>query len=261
MSLHEKSFYHGRPTIAAPYRVRAGGFISPDAPKNCPMWVPGDECQVVSDKIRHRICGPEFDFRAYRCKRHRFYFTLYPPGWLPYARKALVPIDCQGNDLEPQDVAQQSAPRKIVTTGDDQGCGVIPQLFENTEFQACVHAASGRLWPAETHLGPAVDSSEPRPPGCLATQRRHVRGAIVFFGLHEGASAENREQVTRLLRIPMGFLLDCARRIRAGPGLIGASKVVLNLLAFLVPAGPVSRTRHPTKIGTIWKFWGHPVGT
>lgn len=260
MALHEKSFYHGKPMIAAPYRIGADGLVTPEAPKVCPLSVSGDDCHIVADKVRHRICGPGFDLRAYCCKRHRSYFTLYPPGWTPYARKPLVPVDCRGNDLELPVGAQDSGPETIITENGDQGI-MISQLFESTEFQACVHAASGRLWPAETLLGPSVDSSEPLPPGCLATQRRQVRGAIVFFGLHEGASAENREQVARLLRIPMGFLLDCARRIRAGPGLIGASKVVLSLLAFMVPAGPVSRTRHTTKIGTIWKFWGHPVGT
>lgn len=51
----------------------------------------GVPCRIESKQTRLRKAGPDFALSEVVCRVHRKHFTLYPPGWVPYARSAVAP--------------------------------------------------------------------------------------------------------------------------------------------------------------------------
>jgi len=119
-----------------------------------------------------------------RCKTHNRGFTLYPPGYYPYSRHTLAPVDPEGNLLS--------------VSGDTH-------LFAGTLFEAAQDAAAGIAWPSESEK----NSLELR----FSTQIRHLQRAIILFGLDPATTLCQQEETAEILQISGQLLRDCAKRI------------------------------------------------
>ena len=148
---------------------------------------------------RDRVHGPGFPLCSLLCLDDGASFTVYPPGWTPYERKALVGLDHRGCTLAPE-------------------AGESP--WEGTVFDGVVDASSGKIWPDEVTLGPPVPEDDgDKPSQCKRTQRRHVAGAMRLFALDQAGLRREREQVCQVLMLDLAPLEGAAGRIRDGPRL------------------------------------------
>ena len=92
----------GRPWLTVSYCDRGEGRFQPDEGVNrCPFAGPGEVCRLRKHSFRKRSTGPGFPLRVMFCNDHAQYFSLYPVGFVPYARKPLAPVDITGFMMEP----------------------------------------------------------------------------------------------------------------------------------------------------------------
>ncbi len=113
-------------------------------PEHCPMGADGSKCRIRKHSTRDRKTGPEHPLVVVKCIGHGIYFTLYPPGHVPYGRKRVVPDDAHGQDP-----------------------------WRRTQFKAAVEAAAGEpAWSREPDGGPG-----------WWTQRRQIERAAEMLGL------------------------------------------------------------------------------
>lgn len=77
-----------RPFLFADYK---DGILT-EIPLGCPWSEPSSPCDVVLHSHRHRKTGPEHPLAICRCHAHDVAFTVYPPGFVPYARRSLLPM-------------------------------------------------------------------------------------------------------------------------------------------------------------------------
>ena len=153
-------------------------------PQNCPCC-DGQSCKIVVDHLRDRKTGPSFPLYVVRCEKHKVGFTLYPPGYYPYSRHTLAPVDAEGNQL---------------TSSDND-----ISLFIGTLFEAATDAADAILWPRESEEG----SFDPR----LSTQVRHLQRATVILAIAPDIEQYVREETAQLLGIPGQLLSDISNQI------------------------------------------------
>ena len=77
-----------RAFVVAEYVEEAGRW-RPVGVEECPF---GEACRVLQHDVRQRKTGPAVPLVVYRCAVHRRFFTVYPPGYAPYARQRLAPL-------------------------------------------------------------------------------------------------------------------------------------------------------------------------
>ena len=89
-----------RPFLSAAYVADAEGRYAPSADiDQCP-WAQGCErCRLEKHDFRPRKTGPEVPLRVLLCHTHGHFFTVYPPGHVPYGRVALAAVDLQGEPI------------------------------------------------------------------------------------------------------------------------------------------------------------------
>ena len=198
MSLSLKPVVGKRPFIMMAYIANALCVPRPKKPLRCPSSGDGDpSCSIYIERWRLRICGIPFPLAGMHCETHDLSFTIYPPGWVPYARSLLLLLDHNGHILEPEEKVSR---------------------WVDTVFEAAVDASSKHLWPEEIELGPQT--------GVLVTahsrrtQRRHVTGVMRLFGFNISATTREREVVAGLTGIGVSWLEEGARKIREGPTFI-----------------------------------------
>lgn len=61
-----------------------------EVPLECPLRSIDAPCDVVQHALRPRKTGPEHAITICRCHAHGLYFAVYPPGFVPYARRPLL---------------------------------------------------------------------------------------------------------------------------------------------------------------------------
>ncbi len=66
----------------------AGSLV--EVPGECPWREPTAPCDVVQHGLRDRKTGPEHALAVCRCHAHGLCFSVYPAGFVPYARRALL---------------------------------------------------------------------------------------------------------------------------------------------------------------------------
>ena len=88
-----------RPFVCSPY-VQESGRWRPVKVCECPY---GEGCRITSHDYRVRKTGPEHPLAVKRCHLHERYFTVYPPGQVPYGRQRIAPVTSSGFliDAEP----------------------------------------------------------------------------------------------------------------------------------------------------------------
>jgi hypothetical protein len=60
----------------------------------------GSQCAVARHDQRARKSGPEHALVVCRCRAHCVFFTLYPPGYVPYGRIAVIAEDSEGRAVQ-----------------------------------------------------------------------------------------------------------------------------------------------------------------
>ncbi len=98
-----------RPFLSAPYVADETNRMSPsECIDQCP-WASEDEsCKIRKHDWRRRKSGPSIGLRVLRCLTHGHDFTVYPPGYVPYGRQVLVPVDLGGHRLKQPEEAEGS---------------------------------------------------------------------------------------------------------------------------------------------------------
>ena len=92
--------FRQRPFLSAPYLAGEDGrYAPPEAIDQCPFAEGPKPCRLEKHDWRARKTGPEVALRILRCRTHGVYFTVYPPGHVPYGRCSLAPVDLQGEAL------------------------------------------------------------------------------------------------------------------------------------------------------------------
>lgn len=86
-----------RAFVCAEY-VEEEGRRRPIGVKECPV---GEGCQIGPHSTRERKTGPDFGLRIFKCSVHDRYFTVYPPGYVPYARQRIAPVTEGGAAIVP----------------------------------------------------------------------------------------------------------------------------------------------------------------
>ena len=231
MSLSLKPVVGKRPFIIMAYIANSLGVPRPKKPLRCPSSRDGDpsSCSIHIERWRVRICGIPFPIAGMHCVTHDGSFTIYPPGWVPYARSLLLLVDHNGHILE----AKEKASR-----------------WGETVFEAAVDASKKHLWPEELELGPQIEDSEIA--HSRRTQRRHVAGVMRLFGFNIGATLREREVIAGHIRIGVTRLEDGARKIREGPTLVVQGLEAVRVLEQL----PVPRLMM-TGLLTLGKYQGY----
>ncbi len=111
----------GHRESAVPLRaVRDGaGGPSTEGIDRCPLAPVGETCRLRKHDFRDRKTGPRFGLRILYCSTHQRYFTVYPPGHVPYGRQAVAPIDERGRVAAPE---QEAAPWQATLFCCGAGC-------------------------------------------------------------------------------------------------------------------------------------------
>ena len=73
--------------------VEEDGRWRPVGVEECPF---GEGCRVGQHDTRHRKTGPAVPLAVCRCGVHERSFTVYPPGYAPYARQRIAPLAAGG---------------------------------------------------------------------------------------------------------------------------------------------------------------------
>jgi len=98
-----------RPFLSAPYTADETDRMSPsERIDQCPWASVGESCKIRKHDWRHRKSGPSIGLRVLRCLTHGHGFTVYPPGYVPYGRQVLVPVDLHGHLLSQLEQAEGS---------------------------------------------------------------------------------------------------------------------------------------------------------
>jgi hypothetical protein len=61
-----------------------------DLPGQCPWRSADADCVILVHSLRQRKTGPTHPLAVCRCLTHDIAFTVYPPGFVPYARRSLL---------------------------------------------------------------------------------------------------------------------------------------------------------------------------
>ena len=88
-------------------------------------------CRVRQKDVRSRKTGPRHPLWTFDCPVHRAHFTVYPPGYLPHGRQAVVNVMPNGTVIDDD------------TLHKDDG---IPSLMEGTLFQVAWDARDEKTW-------------------------------------------------------------------------------------------------------------------
>ena len=96
-----------RPFLCAPYVVVDGKARPVEGISRCAWSRGGEECRLSRHSLRARKTGPQLPLRVMRCHFHGQYFTVYPGGFVPYARRSLAPVDVAGHPLQAPEGASE----------------------------------------------------------------------------------------------------------------------------------------------------------
>lgn len=89
--IHELGTGRKRAFVFSRYECDEHGEWSAQIPETAPCCGRGDECRIREHDIRSRRTGPGHPLVVIFCVVHGCYFTLYPPGYVPYGRRRLIP--------------------------------------------------------------------------------------------------------------------------------------------------------------------------
>ena len=165
-----------RPFLVTPYTPDLDGRLSPALPTRCPRGVESSKpcCSITIDHHRHRKTGPQHPLAVARCSTHALGFTLYPAGFAPYRRQAILKMAPDDGDLS--------------TVEAD-----LHEDFADTLFAAAVDGADGSSW--------ARDTDESTADRFWGTQGRHLSLASRLVGIAADLADRVRESIATVLSV------------------------------------------------------------
>jgi hypothetical protein len=188
--------------VVSTYRPDPDGNLVPDFPSCGPCnEFDNHECALGIDHYRIRKQGPGPSLCVMRCSTHNKGFTIYPPGWVPYGRKALAPVALDGDRISSSEGANR---------------------FEETYFEAALDAVNQCAWPHQSSAG----SLEPR----FTTQTRHLQRSSLLLGIYPSFHQRLREETAQILDVPGQLLHDGAALIKKQTGYHGLGKACCHIL-------------------------------
>ena len=212
-----------RPFVSSPYSPGGEGVLAPAIPDVGPCSRQSKPaCSVFLHHKRPRLTGPCFPLSVVRCRTHGVTFTLYPPGHVPYGRKAI------GSDVPTVGMAGAKA-------------------FVGTLFDASLDASQGSPWPRVCPGGSTQ---------WWGTQRQYLSIAMHLCGVAPDMSTTLREILAAALQTETLLLLDGSAAITAQPGYQSRGQAVRTVLEQL-PSGPCAIERLSVS-GHLIGFWGAP---
>lgn len=215
--------------IIADYRTGADGKLIATLPDVGPCQ-DGDEqrCVIRRDYMRWRATGPCFPLSVLRCETHGRGFTVYPPGQVPYGRRAVAPVALDGSDI---------------------GAGAL--AFTGTLLDASLDAANGTAkhaaWPRDCPGGS---------PKWWSTQGRQIAAAVRLCGVAPDLDPAAQQAQAAALRVEMLLLVQGAKAIAATPGYRSRGEAVVAVLG-RVTDGPCVLER-VLAAGHLAGLWGPP---
>jgi hypothetical protein len=187
----------------------------PEIPTQCIAATDGDGgvCSIGVHHRRSRKTGPSHPVAVARCRTHRVSFTLYPPGYVPYGREAVAPVDAEGqlvHDVE-----------------DGKVGGVEPELaWDATIFRAARDAEQRLAWPRESSMGAT---------GSWRSQGRWIAMAAALLGLT--TDAIERWPLIGLVGVPALVLREASEAYASAKGYVARGRAVTLVLSALALTG------------------------
>ncbi len=169
-----------RPFFSTIYVDDGSGQVAAQIPSCCPLGFElGDAtCVIAVHGHRRRKVGPQHPLAVVKCRTHKCAFTLYPPGFAPYARHPVVRISPDGSPAQ----SESDAVGDLLDTG-----------FDDTVFAAALASARGEAW--------ARESFDDAPDHWWSTQNRHLQMTARFFGFATDLEEQARMAVAMELSI------------------------------------------------------------
>jgi hypothetical protein len=187
---HNRRPHARRSFINTPYRVCGEGRLEPELPKQCIAGATGTGepgCVVAVDHRRARKTGPEHPLVVAKCRKHGGAFTLYPPGFVPYGRSAIVPVDAQGQPIRRGDSSCAEQQEHCAANEGDQAAANEGERAANEGDEAAV--AQGER--------AAADEGDQEPVAGHAGESEELLGAppvawelTIFGAVQDGACAQ-----------------------------------------------------------------------
>ena len=181
-------------------------------------------CDIRVHHFRPRSTGPCFPLTVLQCRTHEHGFTLYPPGYVPYARVAVAPVALDGTAA---------------------GLGV--EAFAGTLLHATLDAAKGVAWDRECAGGSST---------WWSTQGRYVAAAIRLCGVTPDLDAAARQAQAAALWVEMLLLLQGVQSIAEAPGYRSRGRAAVAVLERLAAGRCV--LRRVLAAGHLAGLWGAP---
>ena len=165
-----------RPFLVTPYTPDRDGHLSSAMPSRCPHGLKSAKplCSIKIDHFRDRKTGPEHPLAVARCRPHGLGFTLYPAGFAPYRRQAVIKIAPDGSAISTEETE-------------------LREDFAGTIFAAAVDGAEGLSWARDTH--------DAIPDRFWGTQERHLKFASRLVGVARGLADRVRESIATVLSV------------------------------------------------------------
>ena len=216
------------PFIVTPYVPGPDGRLTARIPSCCPVGCESGEagCRLWVEHHRDRKTGPQYPLTVLKCSTHGCAFTLYPPGYAPYRRQAVLQVAPDGQPIHGAGEPQQTD-------------------FGGTVFEAALDAKRGQPW--------ARESGTEQPERWWGTQGRHLRLAARLAGVARDLSDRVRCSIATVLSVATLQLIEGARAV--GYRAIGdAVCAVLRTLR-----GGARRARQLLLCGHVSGIWGEPL--
>jgi len=202
-------------------------------PARC-VWCEGgaNDCNVSLHLWRHRDTGPCHSLAVVKC-HHGPAFTLYPPGYGPYKRKAVAPMSPTG---------------EVVGVGDnDEGAEDAGPAYAGTVHGAAIDASRGERWPRDS---PADDPRRRR------TQDRHIAQSAMLLGLSNDFEEKAVLDIAGCLCVPYLALSDLRNSYNSALTYRERGAAIVSTLGLI----PVDRTlgNRLLQSGFVGGLWGRP---
>ncbi len=191
--------------VTTAYEVGSQGQSRCRVPTYCPLGSAGTACSVRIHGRRERKTGPRHALLVAYCSCHKRYFTLYPPGYVPYSRAKVVPAE---------------APRERLEGGREGGL----EPWRATWFGDIVRLAEGEGLPRGS-LGGELETRQ---------VRRTLKRGARLTGLTGGEAVA--EKVAADLEVPLHRVYEASRRMRMVRSWRGQARAVGQVLSAVSPS-------------------------
>jgi hypothetical protein len=190
-----------------------------------------DACKVVANGWGRRETGPCHPLRRVKC-HHGPGYRLYPPGYGPYQRESVAPLDSAG---------------ELVLVGDGEAGKSGLLAWCRTFFAAVLDAAMGIGWSRES---PADNLRRRR------TQRRYMELCATLLGLSHEMEDEVCQRIAACLGIAWLLLSDRRAVYQSAVTYRERGPVIKSILEMI----PLDRSLSHRLLtaGFIAGLWGRP---